>query len=559
MASDAVAVLRLLLTGDSAGAVAAIKEVDAATQVSAAKTISAEDAQFAAQKKNVTAGRAGMALMAGGIGLVAAAVYETGKQYKTFAEAVVTTERVTNLGAEGASRLVGEWQTMGLNVESMGRIVARFSKNYETAIDPTTKSTNAAVAAFKALGLAPDQLKKLGADQTLELVRSKLSGMADHAERAKVELALFSGRSMSPELMRWLDASNAGLAKIDAQLKSAGLIWNEDQVKQAEQFGGELRAVEEEFKAVGVSIFQTLVPAFSDLLKVGLPVMGAFNHLPGIFKDILVFAPGVAMFAIGLNKFAGALQASWKNGVETVKFIKQLIGAEKVEKIVTTEATVATEAQTTATVAGTGAMKAGIVTMGLYAAVLAGIVADIYLLVKAYQAWQSAEAAIQQEMQQAKGESATANTAQAKIDAWKTAHPGQALPADYQALQQSVTTAQTEAQGNVGRQVLKNAPSKLLLGSGYKALLGLAEGIDTVVNTPTPFVAGEGAYPERLTVTPLKGGRGSASDRQVVLQMHFAGANFNGAPDAATARRWAGPIGDALMGKVRGHLTGQNA
>ena len=414
------------------------------------------------------------------VGAVAGAA-AIGLSLHTYEDFVIQVEKIgkqTNMGAEGTSRFLGQLQMLHVNTATAGMAIKTLEKGMYGLQTGDAKATEA----FKILGLTWKDLQNLKPEDQIALIRDRLSEVKDPAARAAAAQTLL-GRG-AKDMVLWYTAADGTIQKVNETLKANGQILSEQQVKDAAKAAASWQVFSGALKGLEYSIAQAALPWLTRLL----------NVVTLVVREIRPFAPLLVPLTVALATFVGVV----KTAVFFQRTWNQLLGFFPAKAV---EAKVAEEGLTAATEGETAAAAAGLPVMALYAAAVLGIMADIYLLVKAYQAWQSAEAAIAQEMQQAKGEAGTAQAAQQKIDAWKAAHPGQALPADYQALQDYATQAQTEAQRNVGGQVLKNLPSKLLLGSGYKALLGLAGGADFVTRGPTPILTGE-AGPEHVTVTP---------------------------------------------------------
>ena len=434
--SELATALRLLITGDSASAVRAVNEVGSATAKVDGETKARNDKMLAAQQAGVTKARAGLGIMAGGLGLVAGAGALAIGQYKTFAEAVVNMQKVTGLSAQSASRLVGEWQTMGINVAGTTRIVGFFSKAYEAAtvgtlaqttkakdgiakvnseiaalgtsvgtaagqkklaayqlqlqqyqavLDPATQKTNAQAQAFKELGLSTGQLTAMGSDKALTTIRDRLAEMGDKAQRLTIIKTIFGRGATDPAFLRWVTTSADEMGKLDASLKSAGMIWNQQQVDQAAQLGEKVRGIQEALRATAISIGSTMVPALSKMATVAMAVSGWIAKQPGWLKDIVAFTPGVLLLAIGFGKVYSGISQSIKAGQGLFNVMKSLVGkftpggsasggaggttantqAEQRNTLATNENTAASRKATLATDAATTAEKKNVLATDL--------------------------------------------------------------------------------------------------------------------------------------------------------------------------------------------------
>ena len=503
--------LRLIIDGNSSGAVKALDEVSG----KAAATSAATSSSMAGLNKAANVAAVGFVALGAVIGKSVA-------DYAEFAVTVAKVSAQTDMGAAATSQFLGQLDMLHVNTASAGMVM----KTMEKAIYGLETGTKSATTAFKIIQLTWGDIKDLKPEDQIALIRERLSQVVDPAARAAAAQTLL-GKG-AKEMALWYTASEDSMGKINQTLKANGQILTESQIKQAEQAAIAWKAFGGAMKGVEYTIAQTALPVLTRLLQVMTLIMRTLRPIAPVIVPLTIALGGF----VAVVKTAIFFQKTWNQALSLLpgRLIKGKVAEEGLEG---------------ATVAENGALKGGIVQMGLYGAAIAGIMVDIYLLVKAYQAWQSAEAAIQQEMQQAKGEAGTANAAQSKINAWQAAHPGQELPASYQQLQNVATQAANEAAGNVGRNILKNLPLNLLTGKGLK----LAGGGEFVTKGITSLTVGE-AGAERVTVTPLTRGRGGAQGG-----VHFHNCTFS----AHSPRELSQQVSREVMRGVRRQMVGQNA
>lgn len=546
--SDLMTALRLIISGDSAGAVKALEEVDAASG-KVGKTTDELAAKNAAAAKS---GHAGMIAMAAGAGLVVAAiglcVDAAGKQE----EAVIQVQKMTGLSAQGASELVVQMQTMGISADSVAPVLGRALKNAQGFADGATKSTSAIGRAFTDLGLSADALKGKNADQVLAAIRDQIDAMPAGMQRTADIMAIFGRSAMTNQgLLRYLTASNAQLDEINAKAKSFGLVFSQAQLDQAAKFGEMLRVIEMEFKGLAVQVGEAVIPALTDILGVVAKMLEVFQFvcnlmgpLKGVFMIFVVTLPGVLVFAVGLYKVIKAVDTlresmTFMNAVQAI-FRGRVIAS-----------TAATEGQTTAegeaviaTDAETGALKAGIVSLGLYAIAIAAAVVAIYEIVKAYDA--AANAA-----KQYKAAVAATNTTVAQNATQEKQFgnlPGAQTMAQIQASRQANAYKSPGLAGYAGQ--FEERSMEFAASPVTTALKWFGQGASFVANKPTVIGVGEKGS-ELVTVTPGAGtevqaassatGGGSAP---IVIQ--FPNAQFYGAPTPAIAQLWATALAQPL-------------
>ncbi|MGA3168290.1 MAG: hypothetical protein ABSD62_14885 [Candidatus Limnocylindrales bacterium] len=543
--SDLVTALQLVISGNSASAIAALEEVEAATD----KLGSASDKLAAQQAAAATAGHKGLLLMAGGVGLVAAAlgaaVDIAGKQ----AAAVIQVEKLTGMNAKYASEFVAQTQAMGVSSDQLGSIIGRSLKNVQNVIDGTTKATSAQGQAFADLNMKMANLKGDSAGQVLDLIRGKIAQMNAGIERTFVIQTIFGrGATANQGLLRYLTASNSQLDEINAKAKEFGLIFTQAQLDQAAKFGAMLRAVGMEFKGLAVQIGTELIPPLTTMLKALAGGLELFQHianmfgpLKGLFMIFVAAAPGVLLFFVGLMKVVQA----YKILNETMTGTNALQAIFKGRVVASTTAT---EGETVATETQTGALKAQMVTLGLYVIAIAAAIVAIYAIVKA---WQAAEQAAQQYKDSVAGFN-------------QTVAQNQPEEAKFGQLKGGQTMAQINASANAAKYTSPGAAG--YAGEFYKRSMEFAaqplsilhwyaQGGSFTVSKPTVIGVGEKGK-ELVTVTPggagtdvgaaagVAGAAGGKPTVQIVVQ------NVFGTINRQIAQQWAEPLAQALGEKL---------
>jgi Sec-independent protein translocase protein TatA len=332
--NELITSLRIVITGNATGAVAAITEVTGATKGAAA-----------AQEAWVAEGRMGLGLMAGGFGMVAVAAGLALDVYDKYAQTVVQIQRITGLTAVESSKLVGQFKALGVNGDTVGRVIARLSKNYEAAIGSMSMKGSpggAMEAAFRNIGFSVAQLKAMNADTMLEKVRDRLSELPASAQKTADIIALFGRGAQSQDFLRWLAASKKQLDDINQRVKGMGLIFSQKDLDTANQFTAALLGAKLMVEAFAVNLGKTLAPEATKAFKVldlGLSILDA---LPGPVKAILVFTPGVLLMAGGIAMVGNSLVTAMKSGVSFLHWVTDMISWLKRFKTTTQEQTAST-------------------------------------------------------------------------------------------------------------------------------------------------------------------------------------------------------------------------
>jgi hypothetical protein len=305
--------------------------------------------------------------------------------------------------------------------------------------------------------------------------------------------------------------------KVNQSLKDNSQIWSSKDLKKYADFVKAQREMQVALTGIYIVIARDVVPWLTKLVQALGWVLQKLRPLSPVLVPLTI---ALAAFVV-VVKSALFIQKAWNLALNVLP--ARL-----------TRAKVAQQGMNTATRAGTGAMKASIIQLGLYGIAIAAAAVAIYGIVKAYNSWKKAA-------DQAKNATAQA---QAALDKNKSKlDPG--------------FVAQKQA--DINRDAYKDPR----LGDWFKSLGqgifdtyikplwgGLwgkkyAAGGDFVTRGATPFVAGE-AGPERVTITPL----GRSGVRRGASELHIHIGQIMGT-DRAAAEKFATMVGDVLQRRVR--------
>jgi hypothetical protein len=548
--SDLMTALRLIISGDSVGAVAAIEEVTAATD----KGTAAAERENAAWASTAKTAHSGMMLMAAGAGLVVGGLALMGEQYKKYMSAVVQAEQMTGMHAKAASQFTGELQAMGGSVDQVGRQLKAYDKTYTDLTDSTRKASAAQTEALNDMGLTAAQLKAAGPEKALFLMRDALSQIPDAAKRATDAATVFGGRiATNPAFERWINAAPGQIQAVNAELAKSGKIVTDQQVDMAKKLGVAWEQLKTAFQGIEIQGFSALAPVILAVTRpLGLALqlfMQLTKWTHGLLPDVMLLTTGLGLMAVGFAKVYTSVTTLVKGGMSLIDALKVMRTgkiadtiATEAETVAVGEETVAVEAETVATGSNTMAMLAS---LGPYALVAAAIAVDIVLIGKAVKAYEEMQQAIQQAAEAAKNAQSTLNAA--PNSAFQTNNPNM-----------QSNQSRSQIQSEINRDKYKSP--------GWEVWKWFGGGGSFTATKPTVIGVGEGGVAEDVTITPhggsaspsvtegaqaggAKGGRGG-----VVLQ--FPGAVFYGEPSPAIAQRWAKalaqPLGEMLYNTKHG-------
>ena len=285
---ESLKVLRLILSGDSKGAVAALR----AAEGQAATTSSRFGGLFSALKT-------GALVAAGGL---AALLLEFKKAVSTFEQwggSIKTITRLTGVSTEEASRFAGQWKAFGIDA-SKGITALKF---LEKNIYAAEQAAGPARDAFKQLGIKMSTLKDLTPGNQIAYVRQQLSLLTDNGKRTALTLKLM-GRG-GTDMMKWVTASPAKISKLNGTLEQLGLVWGDKQIKSFEDLAAKQHEMELYMMAFQVKVAQSVVPivlrlqsAFASLALAIQPYAGMLKWLAAGFGTYL----GVFLLVIAAQK-----------------------------------------------------------------------------------------------------------------------------------------------------------------------------------------------------------------------------------------------------------------
>lgn len=356
--SDLATALRLILTGDASGAVAALSETSAATDKLADSTdaAAAKQTEMAkAQAAAVKSARVGLADIAGGAAAIGGAMFLAADASERQAEAIIQVQKLTGMSAKTASEFVVQCQAMGVSIDGLGTLIGRMSKNVEGYVNGTTKSTSAMGKAFAELGLSVNDLKGQNAGQVIDMIREKLSQMPAGLERSSIIQSLFGrGAAGNPSLLRYLTTTQSQLDKINAAAASYGYIFTQQQLDQAASFGVLLRTIELQVKGFAVTAGKDLVPALGNVLKLTSGVLNVFNDILGVFGPLkgyvlafIGFLPGIALMTVGFAKLYTSVKQLRDMGQSLGTIFQRITGIKLPDWM--TKSKTATDAETAST------------------------------------------------------------------------------------------------------------------------------------------------------------------------------------------------------------------
>jgi hypothetical protein len=295
--------LRLVITGDSAGAVTAIDRVGQAADKSLVKAETAGEKMRAGMTKY---GAAGVVAS----GLIGGALVKIASHFETAALAAGRFAEVAGISTENASRMLNVADDLGVSSDDLSAAVGRMGKNFETSGSALAKFGFEAVRSKNGV---------FDAQATFLLAIERLQKMGDASQRAAAGTAIFGKgwQSIVPLISMGADKLREQFAAVE---KSN--VFSSDQVSKAKAYQATIANLKDQFSGLANSIGQGAVPVLGSLAAIVGAGAGAFTKLDAVSGGAAGTVATVATVALGA---AGA-----------VSFLAGKIGALKAA-IVTAE------------------------------------------------------------------------------------------------------------------------------------------------------------------------------------------------------------------------------
>gem|GEM_PF-2020708 len=339
------------------------------------------------------------ALNAGSIAFAAVglAVAKSVSTYQAYGKEIKTVMRLTGATSEVASTLTGQWRLSGVAAEKGAAGMKFLSK----AMYAARSEGSAQAKVFDTLGISlkDSNGKWIDSATILTQVRDKMAGMKDATARTALAVQLF-GKG-GAELLPWLTKSNEEIAKQTGLLKSLGLVWTAQDMKKWGDLAQAQRTLSLTMTALQIRIAEVVVPLMTKLLPALTTLAGVMVKIP---TPVYQAAAGFLALIVAMN---GVLKV--KGILEGFGILKGLTGVPGVLGRVSggfrdSRAAASAFSGAAGTLGGKlknlttmlaglpGKINATIVSMGLWVVAIAAVTAAVYLTVKAFNEWRSAEA-----------------------------------------------------------------------------------------------------------------------------------------------------------------------
>jgi hypothetical protein len=491
--------IRLVISGDSKGAVKALNDVSNKTK----ETSGVFSKYGAGLNKAANYGTVALVGLVGVIGKSVSVYNQTGK-------AIRDVTRLTDISTESASMLVGQWKRFGVDATAGANGVKFLMKN----LDAARQGAKPMVEAFQRLGFSMEDLKTMDDDEILFKTRDALAKMGPGADRTAIAMKLL-GRG-GAALMPWLNVMPKEMDKVNQSLKDNSQIWSSKDLKQYADFVKAQREMQVALTGIYIVIARDVVPSLTKMVQGVGWIMQKLRPFHALLVPLTV---ALAAFVVAIKtlmfaqKAAVAMKALY-TAINVGKMGTALGQMRNMNKLLPT---------LTKGLAGSAAQ------MGLVGVAAAGAAVAI---MQAYDAAKQLQDAMAQLKTATDGANAALDKNEAKLRAG-----GKGQFVDQQ-------RAQIERDSKV------KTPWYYYLNPAYAFIEGasklkFASGGDFITRGTTPFIAGEDGA-ERVTITPL----GKSGVSRGGSQVHIHIGTVMGT-DRMAAEKLATMVSEVLTRRVR--------
>lgn len=234
--------LEVIITGKADGAVKAMHDTERGAGSLASKVSGAAT--------KITAGFAVAGVAAAGLAV------KSSNTFKNVGTEVSKLERVTGLGAKGASRLRFAFQMAGIKIDAGTRAIGAFSKKVVASKDPM-KDFGFQTRDASGHILPMNDLMKRAAD--------RLAGMKNGAEKNALAMKLFGKGGL--DMVKVLGKGGEAFLKTQAEAKKYGLELTEGNVEAVKKSIKSHREQEAAMQGLQVTIGQYVLPVLTKVTK----------------------------------------------------------------------------------------------------------------------------------------------------------------------------------------------------------------------------------------------------------------------------------------------------
>lgn len=213
------------------------------------------------------------------------------------------------------------YQKWLLAAESVGASQEDLNSSMSSLNDLLTEASNGgadAIITLSKLGLSYDDLKDKSPDERMRMVITALQGMADGAEKTRLEQEIFG--SSSTALSGLLSDQSESVDTLFGKFEDLGLVMSDEDVKASDALNTQMKTLKIQLDAAGNSIATMLYPIVKELADLLSFAVEKFHDMPDWLQNLIVV---LGVLTAGVI----ALGIAWNAGFGWLTLIIDAIGA----------------------------------------------------------------------------------------------------------------------------------------------------------------------------------------------------------------------------------------
>jgi hypothetical protein len=205
-------------------------------------------------------------------------------------------EQKTGIGAETLQVYSYAAKLADTDINSITKGLGIFAKNLFSAEEKGKDATSA----LQNLGISmkDSQGHTKGLDTLLEEVADKFANMKDGTEKTALTMQLF-GKG-GKDLIPILNEGSEGIRKYEKELKSYGLLLDEETIRKGEELNDNLKRIQIAGTGLSTNVMVKLTPSLNALAEAFLDTKTGGNQVKDVAEGIACVLKGVGVVALGV-------------------------------------------------------------------------------------------------------------------------------------------------------------------------------------------------------------------------------------------------------------------
>lgn len=273
--------LKLLITGDSSGGQAAVKDFGDKLKESIEHPLDSAQALSTELGEHLTAALGTMAVAATAaaavIVAVGTAIFELTEKAAAVGSEIERLSTKVGDSTENISRLKYAVDVAGGSLESLTNVAYMISVRLGDAGDAGEKARSA----IERLGLDVNEFLDASPSERILLLSDALRTTSESGDIVRRALMDLGGRGVRDQI----DVLMKDLRGLGEQGERMGAVWSETDAKAAEEFEMQVKALHEQWDLLSTNIGKTFIPTLLEFAKAINGLSEALHHIPDVLPS----------------------------------------------------------------------------------------------------------------------------------------------------------------------------------------------------------------------------------------------------------------------------------